>query len=175
MLDQKRIRLLRVAQRETRMSDNDFRALIGYFGKDCPGMNRDAPSSKCLTLPAFNEIMNQFERMGFISTAKRALNNSVRRPGAATLKQIAMVECLWRDYTTGVGDQRTLGLWLEGTFKISSARFLTFTTARKAISALNIMIKRSKGACSTSSGASGAEFGSARPARSKRSLGDPPS
>jgi len=144
MLDPVRCRLLRVAQRRTNMSDTDFKQLVALYGKDCPGMVDGQPSTKQLNLQAFDRLMKHFEGLGFVSTAKQALRSSDRRPGAATLKQISMVERLWRDYTVGMGDMRSLGLWLENTFKVSSARFLTFAQARKAITALNAMIERPK-------------------------------
>lgn len=144
MLEAKHLRLLHVARREMGIDEDDFRQLVAHFGKDCPGMPLGQPSTKFLTLPAFNKLMQHFERMGFVSSAKKAAQKSERRPGAATLRQIAMVESLWRRYTKYQGDARSLGKWLERTYQVSSARFLTFDAARKAITALNEMVTRSE-------------------------------
>lgn len=142
MLEAKHLRLLHVARRKMGIDEDDFRQLVAHYGKDCPGMPLGQPSTKFLTLPAFNKLMQHFERMGFVSSAKKAAQKSERRPGAATLRQIAMVEGLWRRYTNRHGDGLSLGKWLERTYGVSSARFLSFDMARKAIAALNAMVAR---------------------------------
>ena len=69
-----------------------------------------------------------------------------RRAGMATPAQVSYIRSLWSEYTDGVGDDRSLGKWLQRTVKVSDLRFVSFTAARKAITGLRAMVEKKKAA-----------------------------
>lgn len=55
-----------------------------------------------------------------------------------------LIRALWDEWTEGRGDERSLGVWLERSFKVSDLRFLTADGARGAITALKTMKARAR-------------------------------
>lgn len=130
MIDRKKIALIQVAKTQLGLTDDDYRAVLKRYG--------NADSSKDLDDAGFTAVMAHFERCGFTSTAKKR-NFGNQRPGMASASQVAKIRTLWSAFTEGTGTDATLGKWLDRTFKVSSIRFVTVETAKKAIGALTAM------------------------------------
>ena len=52
---------------------------------------------------------------------------------------------LWAEYTDGVGDDRSLGKWLQRTAEVSDLRFVSSAAAGRAITGLRAMVERKRG------------------------------
>ena len=129
MLPAKHLALLNVARRQLGLSEDDYRRILRERG--------GVASARDLDAAAFKRVVDHLERLGFVSTARR--RELARRPDMASTAQLTKIDALWTAYTDGVGTTLSLGKWLERTFKVSSARFLTREAGQKAITALNAM------------------------------------
>lgn len=131
-MNRQRIAQVHVAKAKLGMSEDDYRELLhDYAGVD---------SSKELDDTGFECVMLRFHELGFESDwLKRHFGY---RAGMATPRQVALIRKLWEKFTDGRGDDAQLGRWLDGTFKVSSPRFLTREYAGKAIAALSKMAER---------------------------------
>lgn len=114
------------------LHDDDYRSILS----DLAGVD----SSRDLDGDGFEAVMFRFHQLGFKSTWNRA--NFGYRAGMATPRQVAFIRALWRNYTGGVGTDRSLSKWLEAKFKVSSLRFLPSETAPKVIAALRSMVAK---------------------------------
>ena len=128
-LARKQISLIHVAKARLGLEDDDYRAILMRCGS--------VASSRDLDDIGFELVMDAFHRLGFDSDFSR--RNFGHRAGMASAPQVALIRALWSEYTGGAGDDRSLGKWLERTFKVSSLRFLPVDKAPKAITALKAM------------------------------------
>ncbi|MCY3873229.1 MAG: regulatory protein GemA [Rhodobacteraceae bacterium] len=133
------VRLLRTAQRKLGMSDDDYRALL----------DREAgvTSTKDLRRDDVQAVLARFQALGFEQTArggrkrKRGKDHGWRRDMASP-EQVRMIRDLWFEFTDGEGDDRSLGKWLERTFKVSDVKFVGYRQGQKVITALISMNRR---------------------------------
>jgi len=126
--------LIHVAKKRLDMDDESYRALLQRVS--------GVRSSKQLDAIDFDNVMREFDRLGFKSDFSKA--NFGVRPGMATAKQIAYIRQLWSDFTDETGTDLGLGKWLQRQFGVSAIRFLDSETARKAIGGLSNMVQRRK-------------------------------
>ena len=131
----KQSRLLHVARRQLGLEDADYRAILEQEAA--------VASSRELDAWGFERVLARFEALGFkpANGAPRGAKLSWR-VGMASPQQAEFIRSLWRQYTGGEGEDRSLGKWLERTFKVSDLRFLTYRDAGRAITALLAMVKR---------------------------------
>lgn len=131
-LDRRQLALLHVAKARLGLTDDEYRSVL----LDAGGVR----SSKDLALAGFNRVLARFEELGFVSTQRS--EHLKKAPGVATPGQQAKIRNMWAEFTDGAGDDRSLGRWLEGRFKVSHPIFLDDKSARKAIAALIDMTKK---------------------------------
>ena len=130
-ITKKQTAIIHVAKKQLHLDDEAYRAILQKIAK--------VSSSSELSDKSFRTLMKHFETLGFQSTNP---DFKARNRNMATQQQINFIEGLWQDYTDGCGTPFTLGRWLERTFKVSHARFLTKYKAQKAITALKAMNRR---------------------------------
>ncbi len=135
-LTAKQSRLLHVVRRQLGLADDDYRAILWQ--------EAGVESSKDLDAWGLEAVLRRFEALGFEPTAGAPRNAPELgwRLGMASPGQVAFIRSLWRQYTKGEGDDRSLGKWLERTYKVSALRFLTYKDAGRAITALRAMVRR---------------------------------
>jgi len=131
-LTRKQTALIKVAVKQLGLSDDDYRAVL----RDEAGVE----SSRDLDNDGFDAVMARFRARGFRPTATPPTYG--HRAGMATPAQAAYIRSLWNEYTDGVGDDRSLGKWLQRTVKVSDLRFVSFAAARKAITGLRAMVEK---------------------------------
>ncbi len=129
-----KIKLVQVAKRQLRLTDDDYRAILE--------MVAGVVSSRDLDDDGFGRVMDHFNRLGFQSTSDR--RNFGNRTGMASAGQVNLIRCLWSEYTDGTGTDASLGKWLDRQFKVSALRFVTTDMAPKVISALKAMKSKKK-------------------------------
>ena len=130
-LVRKKISLVHVAKKKLGLSDDDYRAVL----LRAAGVS----SSRDLDDWGFNQVMQEFARLGFQSDFGRRNLVARRNPFMASSAQLGYIRRLWSEYTDGEGTDASLGKWLERSFKVSSVRFITADLAPKAITALKAM------------------------------------
>lgn len=133
-LSREQLSLIHVAKTKLCMEDADYRAILKHMG--------GVDSSKNLNQPGFLRVMDAFSRLGFHSDF--STKNFGERATMATPRQVALIRSLWGEYTAGEGTDKTLGKWIERTFKVGSLRFVDAGTARKVIAALKAMKAKRK-------------------------------
>ena len=128
----KQTALIHVAKTQLGLGDDDYRAvLLREAGVE---------TSRDLDNDGFDAVMARFKALGFKpSDTPRSYG---RRAGMATPAQVAYIRSLWNEYTDGVGDDRSLGKWLQRTVKVTDLRFVSFAAARKAIAGLRAMVEK---------------------------------
>lgn len=131
-LTKRQTALIHVAKTQLGLGDDDYRAVL----RDEAGVE----SSRDLDNDGFDAVMARFKALGFRPTATPPAYG--RRAGMATPAQVAYIRSLWQEYTDGVGDDRSLGKWLQRTVKVSDLRFVSSTAARKAITGLRAMVEK---------------------------------
>lgn len=131
-LTRKQIALIHVAKTRLGLDDDDYRAVLR--GEAGVGSSRDLDND------GFDAVMARFRALGFRPTATPPTYG--HRDGMATPAQAAYIRSLWNEYTDGVGDDRSLGKWLQRTVKVSDLRFASFAAARKAITGLRAMVEK---------------------------------
>jgi hypothetical protein len=132
MLDRRKISLLHVAKARLGLGDEDWRLMLLRVA--------GVESSTQLDDERFAWVTEHLQRAGF--TSDFAARNFTNRTGMASPGQVALIRKLWAEYTDGAGDDASLGKWLTRNQHVSSLRFLDIMKARKAIGALNVMLKR---------------------------------
>lgn len=126
--------ILRIAQKQLGISDDDYRAiLLRFSGQD---------SAKGLDSKSFAKVMAHFELMGFKSTSTK--KNAARRPGMASEAQLRKITALWAAFTDGTGDETSLRHWMEKHRHGHGPRWLETAGAQKVIAALTSMVERKK-------------------------------
>lgn len=131
-LTQKQTALIHVAKTQLGISDDDYRAVL--LREACVQSSRDLDND------GFDAVMQRLRALGSEPSATPPAYG--RRAGMATPAQAAYIRSLWNEYTDGVGNDRSLGKWLQRTVKVSDLRFVSFAAARKAIAALRAMVKK---------------------------------
>ena len=131
-LTRKQTALIKVAVKQLGLGDHDYRAILLH--------EAGVDTSKGLDNDGFDAVMARLRALGFRPTATPPAYG--RRAGMATPAQVAYIRSLWQEYTDGVGDDRSLGKWLQRTVKVSDLRFVSFAVARKAITGLRAMVKK---------------------------------
>ena len=131
-LSRKQTALIHVAKKQLGMADDDYRAILRQ--------EAGVDSSRDLNSHGFEAVLRRFEALGFTSSARPPQFGE--RHGMASPAQVDFLRSLWRQYTNGQGDDRSLGKWLQRTIKVSDIRFVTYGDAFKAITALKAMVKR---------------------------------
>src|SRR3989344_140545 len=127
-VDYKHIAQIKIAQKRLDMSDENYRALLERVAS--------VKSSKDLTVGKFGQVMDEFRRLGFESTAvAEKRKQSTRDPGHVTPAQLLKMQRLW-DTWKGKPDTEGLRRWLQRKWKISSPQFLDADTSRRALDAL---------------------------------------
>jgi hypothetical protein len=135
MLDAKYLRVVHVARKALKLTDEDYRAILFRVCQ--------IGSAAQLDEIGFHDLMAEFERLGFRSTWKRQTGGY--RAGMATPSQIGMMAALWKDYR-GEDDQDGFRHWLERFHKVSDARFVTARKANAVLTALKNMVRRKRAA-----------------------------
>ena len=131
-LTRKQTALIHVAMTQLSLSDDDYRAILLH--------EAGVDTSRDLDNDGFDAVMERFRALGFKPTATPPAYG--RRAGMATPAQVSYIRSLWSEYTDGVGDDRSLGKWLQRTVKVSDLRFVSFAAARKAITGLRAMVQK---------------------------------
>lgn len=134
-LSRTQLSLIHVAKAQLALEDEDYRAILQRFG--------GVESSAKLDPAGFLRVMDAFTRLGFRSDF--SAKNFSERAGMASPRQVALIRTLWAEYTAGEGTDKTLGKWLERTFKVASLRFVDVGTGKKAITALKAMKAKKEG------------------------------
>lgn len=125
---------IQVARKQLGMNDEDYRALL----RRVAGVS----TSTELTQAGFALVMDEFARLGFISTARResAMQDS-RAPWAASYAQRSKIAAMW-DKWKGKHDPDGLRRWLEHHHGVSDLRFCSAEKASKVIGALSCFKKK---------------------------------
>lgn len=123
-----KLKLLRVAKAALDLDEETYRGILASYG--------GASSAKALDGRGFDDVMDRFRALGFVSDARRAKGGTYgERFNMATPRQLGMIQSLFEE----VADNPTadhLTAWLEHSHKVSSLRFVTATKAGKLIAAL---------------------------------------
>lgn len=135
MLDARKIRLVQVARKALKLTEDDYRAILERIGQ--------VKSTRDLDEWGFLNLMAEFQRLGFVSTWRKKTGGY--RPGMATPAQIGLMARLWRDYR-GEEDAAGFRAWLERFHRVSDARFATAETANAILTALKAMARRKRAA-----------------------------
>lgn len=131
-LSREQIALIHVAKDRVGMDEDDYRAVLRRVG--------GVESSRQLDAAGFTAVMKVFERCGFQSdAARKAFGN---RTGMASAGQVQLIRKLWQEFAGAEAADKSLGVWLDRKFKVSSIRFVTAAAAPKVIAALTAMAER---------------------------------
>jgi hypothetical protein len=123
------IKQVQIARKRLDMSDADYRALLQRVA--------GVSSSTELTPAGFALVMDEFARLGFISTARHeAAMQESRAPWAASYAQRSRIAAMW-DAWKGKHDPDGLRRWLEHHHGVSDVRFCSAEKASKIIGALS--------------------------------------
>ena len=132
------IRIVQVAKRQLGLEDPEYRAILRRV---C-----GVESSKSLSHNQFNDLLNEFQRLGWRSTSNR--KGFGRRDGFATPKQVSLIRHLFRRWS-GRDDDTGLSAWLERQGWASHLRMLDLDCATGAITALRSMVARKEASPAT--------------------------
>lgn len=131
-MTKKKLSVIHIGKKALELSDDDYRTLL----RDIGGVD----SSKDLDSNGFEAVMFRFHQMGFRS--RWANDNFGYRPGMASPNQVGLIRALWKQFTDGAGNEKSLAKWLDHKFHVSSVRFLDADKAHKVIGALKLMTAR---------------------------------
>ena len=134
--------MLRTAQRKVGMEDDDYRTML----RDVAGV----ASTKDVHPDDFKRLLGRFEAAGFARLDPKGRDRPRARQlgwrvNRASPDQVTYIRDLWFEYTDGEGDDRSLGKWLERTFKVSDVAFVGYGQGQQAITALRAMVARKNG------------------------------
>ncbi|MAL80657.1 MAG: GemA protein [Sneathiella sp.] len=130
-LSRKQVSLIHIAKDQLELPDAEYRKILKIGGSH---------TSSELDQLGFELVMQILISLGFKSDFNKSFFG--HRKGMASPAQLHLIRNMWEEYTDGSGTEMSLAKWLEGSFKISSLRFLTIGQARKAITALKKMKSR---------------------------------
>jgi len=125
MLPKPKIALVQVARKQLALSDEDYHAELRNIG--------GVTSSKALDVRGFNDLMDRFGQLGFVS--RRTAEGGGPRVDRASPAQVQLIRHLWIDLTV-TGTEQGLSRWLAKHRKISAVQFLTPTQAALVIGAM---------------------------------------
>jgi hypothetical protein len=131
-LTRSQVSLIHVAKGRLGLSDEAYRNVLRHVG--------GAEHANELDQFGFGDVMDYFRHLGFETDWHR--ENFGTRPGMASAGQVKLIRALWRDFTSGEGDDRSLGKWLAKWHKVSALRFVTAEQAAKIIPGLKKMAAR---------------------------------
>lgn len=132
------IQQVQIARKHLDMNEADYRALLQRVA--------GVASSTKLTQAQFALVMDEFARLGFISTARHeAAMQESRAPWASSYAQRSKIAALW-DAWKGQPDPEGLRRWLEQHHGVSDLRFCSAEKARKVIGALMSFKKKPENA-----------------------------
>lgn len=130
------IKQIKFAQRQLGLIDEEYRAIL----RRVAGVS----SSTELTQASFASLMNEFLRLGFVSTARsEAAKQEGRAAWASSHAQRSKIVALW-DAWKGRHDPEGLRHWLEKKHGVSDLRFVSAEKARKIIGALSSFKKNTE-------------------------------
>jgi len=130
----KQIALVHLAAKQLGLDNDLYRTILKVRG--------GVESAKDLDRDGFERVMAYFTAHGFRSTwTKRTFG---KRPGMASPEQVDIIRRLWEQWS-GDTDESAINRWLERSYHISSLRFLTPSSASKAINGLKAMVRRRGG------------------------------
>lgn len=122
------IKQVQIARKRLHLSDADYRALLRRVA--------GVASSTELTQTGFALVMDEFARLGFISTRRsEAAKQPDRAAWAASYAQRIKIAAMW-DAWKGAHDPEGLRRWLEHHHGVSDLRFLSGAKASKIIGSL---------------------------------------
>ncbi len=128
------IKQVQIARKRLNISDADYRTLL----RRVAGVS----SSTDLTLAGFALVMDEFARLGFISTAR---HEAAMQPGraawASSYAQRSKITAMW-DSWKGEHDPDGLRRWLEHHHGVSDLSFCSGEKARKIIGSLQNFKKK---------------------------------
>lgn len=104
-INESQVRLLRVAQRQVGLSDEEFRVMLHSIG--------GVESTKDLTWEAFDVILGKLKEMGFVyktSSGRKKYDELGERKGMASPKILRMLEALWADIYNGPEERMFIDL-----------------------------------------------------------------
>lgn len=128
------IQQIQIARKRLNMSDTEYRAML----RRVAGVS----SSTELTQAGFALVMDEFARLGFISTARHeAAMQDSRAAWAASYAQRSKIAAMW-DAWKGKHDPDGLRRWLDHHHGVSDLRFCSAEKARKVIGALSQFKKK---------------------------------
>jgi phage gp16-like protein len=128
MLHKSKIALVKIAQKQLDMAEQDYRALLQRVA--------GVSSSTALGEARFTAVMAEFARMGFESTANKERRLEAQRAGThATYRQRMKIQGMWNTWR-GRADEPGLNHWLSHHFNVGHLRFLARDVAPKVIKAL---------------------------------------
>ncbi len=123
------IKQIKYAQRQLQLSDEDYRTIL----RRVAGVS----SSTELAQSSFALVMDEFARMGFISTARsEAAKQESRAPWASSHAQRSKISAMW-DAWKGKHDPDGLRHWLEKKHGVSDLQFVSAEKAIKIIGAIS--------------------------------------
>lgn len=122
------VQQVKIAQKQLNMSDADYRALLQRVA--------GVSSATKLTQAGFSRVMDEFARLGFVSTARHENElHQTRAAWTARPAQRSKIIALWDAYK-GQPDPDGLRRWLEHHHGVSDVRFCSAEKARKVIGSL---------------------------------------
>lgn len=122
------VQQVKIAQKRLSMTDADYRALLQRVA--------GVQSATKLTQAGFSLVMDEFARLGFISTARHeAALHETRAAWTASPAQRSKIVSLWDAYKDQP-DPDGLRRWLEHHHGVSDVRFCSAEKARKVIGSL---------------------------------------
>ena len=122
------VQQVKIAQKHLSMTDADYRALLQRVA----GVH----SATKLTQAGFALVMDEFARLGFVSTARHEAElHQTRAAWTASPAQRSKITALW-DSWKGKHDPDGLRRWLEHHHGVSDVKFCSAEKARKVIGSL---------------------------------------
>ncbi|MDD4978781.1 MAG: regulatory protein GemA [Gallionella sp.] len=119
---------VKIAQKRLDMADADYRALLQRV--------TGVQSATKLTPAGFALVMDEFARLGFVSTARHEAElHQTRAAWTASPAQRSKIVALWDDWK-GYHDPDGLRRWLEHHHGVSAVKFCSAEKARKVIGSL---------------------------------------
>lgn len=135
MNPQKRLKLIQVAKRALRLSDDDYRAILREYG------GVDSAKELVKEDRAYDLVVTRFRQLGWTSTQYEKGYRRNRHSGWATAGQINLIRELWAENMPDA-DEDALQTWIRNRFKIENLRFVPLQKAQKIIGALRLWQER---------------------------------
>lgn len=131
-LNPRQIGKVKTAIKQLELPDDIYREILTELG---------VRSCKDLDNGGLDQLFAVFRQLGFHDTTDRGEQYGDDRAGMASAGQINYLRHLWKRWAS-TGGLEGFGHWLERSYGVSSARFLTEADARRAIEGLKAMNRR---------------------------------